>query len=163
MSDQLESREPGTKEMLEHAWRYFALHAAQRLSLFNFFVVISLSASAGIAACIQRGGLFHLAGVGLGAFLALASFVFWKLDQRTAFLVRHGEAAIAELEATLTVPRARLVYSEPERFAPHARGFFLFRMWTYGTSFRLVFIVMGVVGVLGGTMALVRYFAEKSH
>jgi hypothetical protein len=151
---------PSLKDMLEHAWRYFELHALQRISLFNFFVVISVSVSAGLAACIQKGGLFHLVGAALGAVLVLVSFVFWKLDQRTAFLVKHAERAIADLEAGLSVPSARLLSSEPEAFAPQRTGFCITRMWTYGAAFRLVFCVMGGVGVVGGLLAVVRYFAE---
>src|SRR5580704_16155126 len=55
-----------TQVMLEHAWRYFALHANQRMSLFNFFLVLAGLISAGLAACLQRTGSFQLLGVALG-------------------------------------------------------------------------------------------------
>jgi len=149
--------DPSVKDVLEHAWRYFALHANQRILLFNFFVVISASVSAGLAACLQKGGVFQLVGGGLGMLLVLISFIFWKLDQRTAFLVKHGERAITDLEAALPFPAAHLLSSEPEVSAPRRRGFWPLRMWTYGTAFRVMFAAMGLVGVLGGALAFSRY------
>jgi hypothetical protein len=101
---------PSAKDMLEHAWRYFSLHAQQRLSLFNYFLLASGSVVAGLAACLQRSGLFQILGTGLGALLVLISFVFWKLDQRSAFLVKHAEEALTELESTFQNPAVRLVY-----------------------------------------------------
>lgn len=148
---------PSLKDMLEHAWRYFALHATQRISLFNFFVVISASLSAGLATCLQKGGVFQLVGAGLGGLLALISFLFWKLDQRTAFLIKHAERAITDLEADLPSRSAHLLSKEPEVSADRTKGFWIRRMWTYGAAFRLMFLVMGTVGTIGAALALARY------
>jgi hypothetical protein len=104
---------PPAKDMLEHAWRYFAIHAQQRLSLFNYFLLASGSVAAGLAACLQRSGLFQVLGTALGALLTLISFIFWKLDQRSSFLVKHAEDALAELESTFPNSLAKLVYREP--------------------------------------------------
>ena len=149
--------EPSVKDMLEHGWRCFSLHAAQRISLFNFFLVVSGSITAVLAASLQQGGLFSLLGVGLGSVLVLVSFIFWKLDQRTAFLVKHGEAGIIELESALPVATARLVSREPVRTAAKERGFVLSRMWTYGTAFRVVFTIMGLVGAAGAIVSWCKY------
>lgn len=142
------------REMLDHAWRYFALHAGQRISMFNFFVVVSGLVGAGLGACLQKGGHFYLLGAGLGALLSLVSFVFWKLDQRTSFLVKHAEDAISELEQSFPVTNARLVGNE--RPKTDAEGS---RLWTYGAAFRLVFRVVASIGVLGTILCLVAYAA----
>jgi hypothetical protein len=151
---------PSLPDLLEHAWRYFALHANQRISLFNFFVVISGSISAGLAASLQKGGSFHLLSFGLGMLLAFISFLFWKLDQRTAFLVKHAERAITTIEAGLPLPSAHVLSNEPAAAAPERRGFWPLQMWTYGTAFRAMFLTMGLVGVGGGILALVLYLAR---
>jgi ABC-type uncharacterized transport system permease subunit len=70
------NQEASARDMLEHAWRYFALHAGQRMSIFNFFLVLSGIVAAGLAACLQRHGPFQLIGVALGVLLALVSFTF---------------------------------------------------------------------------------------
>ena len=41
------------KELQEYAWQYFALHASQRMSLFNFFVASSSVVTAALC------GTFH--------------------------------------------------------------------------------------------------------
>ncbi len=148
---------PSVKEMLEHGWRDFSLHAGQRLQLFNFFIVLSGSLTAALAACIQKDGLFLAVGIALGAFLAVLSIVFWKLDQRTAFLVKHAEDGIMELEAAFPIATAKLLTREPARTASRQQGFFLSRMWTYRVAFLVVFALMGLVGVSGSLVCLVRF------
>ncbi len=149
--------EPPVKDMLEHAWRSFALHAGQRMSLFNFFLIVSASVGAALAASFQRSGLFHVLGIGLGCLLVLISFIFWKLDQRTSFLVKHGEEALIELESSFDVTDARLVSREPVRTAAHEKGCVLSRMWTYGTAFRFVFWIMGIIGATGAAVSCARW------
>jgi hypothetical protein len=133
---------------LEHAWRYFALHAGQRISIFNFFLLVSGSIGAGLAACLQKGGAFDFVGCGLGALLMLVAFAFWKLDQRTAFLIKHAESAISAIEATMPVA-GRLVSTEASATdAERGRQRGLARMWTYGQVFRVVYAAMGAVGLI---------------
>ena len=70
------------QEVLTHAWRYCELHAAQRLSLFSFFLVVSGVVIARLAARVQLSGFTfrRLIGTGLGWLLAVVTFTFWKLD-----------------------------------------------------------------------------------
>ena len=153
----MSNNEPTSRDMLEHAWRYFDLHAQQRISLFNYFLIASGSVAAGLAASLQQSGLFQILGAGLGTLLILISFVFWKLDQRTAFLVKHAEEALTELETTFQNPAARLVYREPLRTAVRESGFIIARMWTYGAVFRLVYAVMAIVGFTGAAISWARF------
>ena len=84
-----------TEDYRNHAWRYFELHANQRIAVFNFFLVLSGLIAAGLAAAVQAAGLLLVVGAVLGLLLALVSFIFWKLDQRTSFLIKHAEQALA--------------------------------------------------------------------
>lgn len=104
-----------TGELLEHAWRYFELHANQRISIFNYFVVISGAVSAGIAATWQGSQHFSIVGIVLGLLLSVVSFVFWKLDQRVSFLIKHAESALAEVEQSLPAHSVRLFLLEPNK------------------------------------------------
>lgn len=101
--------------MLAHAWRYFELHANQRMSVFNFVLALSGVASAGLAALLQGSSRLSFLGVLRGVLLALVAFVFWKLDQRVSFLIKHAEAALSELEHALPDERARLFLCEPAK------------------------------------------------
>jgi hypothetical protein len=158
------SAEAPNREMLEHAWRYFALHAGQRMSIFNYFLVLSSIVAAGLASCIQRNGPFQLLGAGLGALLALVAFTFWKLDQRTSFLIKHAENAIAELEHGFPIQCSRLISAEQEHTKKNLSAASRFkRLWTYGRSFRLVFAVMGFVGIVGAAACLYLYIYQPGH
>lgn len=143
---------------LEHAWQYFELHSKQRLTTFNFFLFLSGAASAGVAAALQGSAHFAILGVALGLLLILASFLFWKLDQRTSFLIKHAEACITSIETACLPEAARVFSSEPSRLLAaqvSARGWR--RIWTYGLCFRISFLVMAAVGASGAGIALLRY------
>jgi hypothetical protein len=145
------------KEMRAHVWNYFTIHAGQRISMFNFFLVLTGLVAAGLAACLQGQGVLRLLGAVMGLFLAVVALAFFKLDQRSSFLVKHAEGAMVKLESTFTVAEARIFTAEiPDTAAgtllPASR-----RMWTYGTSLRFIFLVTGLAGLSGGILSLCRY------
>lgn len=129
--------QPPDKTM-DHAWRYFALHAQQRMSVFNFFVVLSGILSTGIAASLQ-GGKPTLVTATLGALLAVFAFVFQRLDRRGAQFVKLAEDALVAGEARCMPDYARIFSLE------HAST--LTGTWTFGRSFRLIFAVMAIAGL----------------
>jgi hypothetical protein len=139
---------------LHHAWRYFALHANQRMSVFNFFLVLSGLVSAGLATIIQGPQRLAAIGIALGILLALVSLVFWKLDQRVSFLLKLSESALAELESSLPAG-SRLFANEPSLTDKECaeRG-----MWTYGHSFRLTFLSVGIFGLSGSILSALKVF-----
>jgi hypothetical protein len=142
----------------EHAWKYFELHANQRIAVFNFFLVLSGALSAGIAATLQGSQHFALLGVGLGVLLALVAFVFWKLDQRVSFLVKHAESALVQIEGAFPDPSLQLFHREPSLTAAAKEASGLWgRLWTYGQVFRLLFWAMALFGVAGAVLCWLRF------
>jgi hypothetical protein len=135
------------KDALDHAWRYFELHAGQRMASFNFFIVVGSLILTGFGGCLATPELKPL-GVFLGATLSLTSLVFFFLDARTSFLIKHAEAAMVHLEAAAPIG-GRLVTSEQ---AVTAKS----RMPTYGFCFRTTFLMFGLVGLLGAFFSAVR-------
>ena len=61
---------------LNHATKHFEIHAAQRLTAFNFFIVISGAILAAIAASLQKPDEFGLPGAALSLLLVALSFIF---------------------------------------------------------------------------------------
>jgi hypothetical protein len=105
----------GEKDTLDHVRQYFAIHAAQRMTTFNFFLVLAGFILAGLAACLRDPATMRWAGTLLGSLLTVVSFIFWKLDERVAFLLKHAEKALAEVEERhLEFEGARLFCNEPE-------------------------------------------------
>lgn len=136
---------------LDHAWRYFALHAQQRMSVFNFFIVLSGILATGIGAGFQAGKSMAFVVMTLGLLLALLSFVFYRMDRRGSELVKRAEDALIEGENTCMPIFARIVAKERKHRDPTE----LPKTWTFGNSFRIVFVAMGFVGV--GTFILSLY------
>jgi hypothetical protein len=132
----------------DHAWRYFEIHAGQRMSMFNFFTVLAGITLAGIGATLQGTPSFSAIGVVLGLLLALLSFVFWKLDQRVAFLVKHAELAHEHAETVLLPPEIRLFCGEPGAHATACQNKPVHRRyWTFGRSLRFTFGAMAAIGL----------------
>ena len=70
------------KEARTYVWGYFALHADQRMKLFNFFLILSglilgaFPAVRGMASGTKTVALLPL-------LLVLTAFIFWRLEKRT--------------------------------------------------------------------------------
>ena len=156
MSNQRGNRAP--EDFRNHAWKYFELHAKQRMAIFNFFVVLSGFIATGIAAAFQVAGQILLVGAVLGLLLPIVSFIFWKLDQRVSFLIKNAEKALIASENTLSEPSIRLFTNEVgQTKAAKSSGCSWSRQWTYGECFRTMFVLMGMLGLLGSCLSVARY------
>ncbi len=124
------------------------------MTMFNFFVVLSGLVTAGLGTTLQGPSRLAILGIFLGLLLMLLSFVFWKVDQRAAFLVKHAEVACIEIERHLLPPAAQLFASEQASFHHATVGKAIRGPWTFGRSLRVAFAGMALVGaaatVMGG-------------
>ncbi|MDR6772673.1 hypothetical protein [Azospirillum sp. BE72] len=149
-----------TDKGLDHAWRYFALHAQQRISVFNFFVVLSGIISAGIGAGLQGGKPMAPVVAMLGGLLMLFSFLFFKLDQRGSELVKIAENALASGETACMPNFARVILDEAQRGRAGSQGNDTKLVtWTFGRSFRLIFRIMGAVGAVASVISIYRWIS----
>jgi hypothetical protein len=145
------------KEMREHVWQYFTVHASQRMAMLNLFLVLTGIVAAGLAACVQGQGVVRLLGGVLGIVLFLVAFVFSKLDARTSFLVKHAEQAMIHLEKEFPADEARLFALEAPKTAMTGLHAPVVKMWTYGASLRFLFWTTGIAGLGGGAVSVCRY------
>lgn len=149
---------PSSQSAIDHSWRYFELHANQRLTVFNFFVLFSGILTAGLAATLQGSERLALVGVAVGTLLCLLSWIFWKLDQRVSFLIKHAERSIGFIERGSLPKEAQLFSDEAAEFSKHLQSCSSWRSpWTYGRCLRVVFVVMAGVGGFGSLLALFRF------
>src|ERR1039457_3033563 len=81
----------------DYAWKYFNLHANQRLAVFNFYIFISALIITGYLTMIKTEGV-TLIGAVFSVLLMFISFVFWKLDLRSKQILKNAEAALKYLE-----------------------------------------------------------------
>lgn len=136
------------KSMLEHAWRYFEMHAAQRITVFNFFVATSGLLIAGLVFALRAGKSASSLGIAAGLALIALAFLFWKLDQRVSSMIKESEKIIAKIEeSAITDPSLRVIAAEQKMTS--GKKFTFWENWTYGQAFRRIFIVVGLVGFIG--------------
>jgi hypothetical protein len=99
----LESRKQQVDTLRDYAWSWFAYHAAQRTSMFNYSLIAAalFSAAFGTAA----GKSAKVAGV--VAFVgAIVTFSFWLIDGRNRDLVSRAESVLTALEKEIFVNAA---------------------------------------------------------
>jgi len=144
-----ESIQPPDKA-LDHAWRYFALHAQQRISVFNYFIAFSGIMAAGVGATIKT--MPSIAAV-IAFILAALSFVFYKLDARASELVKISEKALIDGERLSMPPYAQVVAIEARGGAVDLQNASS-ATWTFGQCFRFIFGLVGMAATVGGLLSV---------
>ena len=144
------------KEARAYAWGYFALHADQRMRLFNFFLILS-AFLLGAFSAVKKLAPGPMAESALPLLLVLVAFVFWRLEERTRALVKNGEDALRFLDEEW--PRKLLSDQTPGYLRLFERDDHLMelakeRRWvkyfppiSYAESFRITYLTTGVVGL----------------
>jgi hypothetical protein len=147
--------DPTLKDHREYAWQYFSLHAQQRMSLFNFFVVFSSLAVTGLSATFQEKTRSHTIGIGFGILLMVVSFIFWRLEERVRFLIKHAENALKWIENKCPLdnqqdePHELCLFTREESRTEGKQPY------TYSRCFRLAFLVFGLVGLVGAVASII--------
>jgi len=159
------------REQRRWAWDYFELHAGQRMSLFNFFVLISALLTAGLASTFKKDCDLQLLAFILGLSLLVISLVFWRLDLRVGSFVKHAEETLKSLEKPWEKEEGNLdensaLFSAEDRKTTKLRAdlrkkYRCFQPWicpvTYYECFRLVYIVFAVIGIAGMILSVVGF------
>lgn len=99
--------------MREHAWSYFQLHAQQRLTVFNFYIVLAGALTAGLVASLPRAEEQTALPVALGSLLLFFSFVFARLDVRNRTLIKNAEGGLRQIESSWAAERGEKVTALP--------------------------------------------------
>lgn len=158
----------------EYAWNWFQYHASQRLTAFNFFLILVGLISVSYVQAVEHGWIG--VGVAIGVLGALVSFGFWALDIRNEELIACGWNALLEIEKSTDVNivsqgdvRARLadaIGSSPLHTGllgrvlsahPSTASVFKHRTWL-----RLIMSVTGFVFVAGAVWAASHYPGSTS-
>jgi hypothetical protein len=85
---------------LTYAWEWFKYHAGQRVSMFNYFLIITGIFANAYVAMLKDGSkqMLTLGGMALGVVGALTAIGFVVLDYRNGSLVERGESVLKSLE-----------------------------------------------------------------
>jgi hypothetical protein len=134
------TQETHLQNALDHAWRYFELHAGQRMQSFNHFLTLSSVVVAALGSCVVSAQ-FRPFGIVPGVLLIVCAASFYFLDARTSFLIKHAESQLILLE-NQAPPAGQVVKREEEKTREGSPP-------TYGACFRTLFFTFGLVGILG--------------
>ncbi len=89
------TRDLTDKDFYQQACSYFYYHAEQRTTMINFFIAV-------FAACIALYGSlikeYSLASFLISLFLFIVSRLFYSIDIRNRFDVKHSQSVIAQIE-----------------------------------------------------------------
>ena len=147
----------------DYAWKYFALHADQRLKTFNFYLIVATLIVGAFATLLKEAKDWRWLSI-LPFLLTFLSFVFWKLDLRNKQLVRNGETALKFLDEQSGVqdngdePHVLKLFAHND-YVTKARKRYpdvspLEAHFSYSTCFYCVFLVFGVSSFILGLFCL---------
>ena len=142
-------------DLLDHAWRHFDFHAKQRLSLFNFCIIWAGLIIAAWSQAMTGATPRPAVGVILGLILLVSSVVFWRMDQRNAFLTKMAEEVLDEAEQAVFGKPVLFDAARADRKLRKGFSFLVARHWSHGQSLRLLFALLGIVGMLGASFSLI--------
>ena len=142
------------------------MQAGQRLTTFNFYVVISTVLCTGLAATFKTDTNNPVLGVLFGFLLVLFSLIFWKLDQRNNNLIKSAENALKFFENTSDfgdqdgVPHVVKRFLREESETSELKNSRTWKLWrnaySYSECFWLVFAIFSFVGIAGFAWSILR-------
>lgn len=145
-------------KVLEMSWDYFKLLAQQRVTHFNLFIVILGAMSAVLATQLYtdlRGNLISLA---LSIVQLLLCFIFYKIDVRNKFLIKHNEQIIIEYESKFDKRVPKIFYSEKNKTQCirdiDKRKLFFFRQLSTSQLYNLFYSFFAFVSIFEGVIAI---------
>lgn len=148
------------QEKIDYVWSYFELHANQRMSTFNFYIVIAALTTNAIATSYESitQSLFPCAIFSM--LLSFVSYIFWKLDQRCSKLIKHAEESLKALEAERSDdsgPGSACLFTEESKLP--STSITDWKIWSYSLSyskcFTSVFAAFGSIGLLSFVYCMV--------
>lgn len=131
--------------VFEHLWKYFEIHAQQRMTVFNYYIVIAGATLTGIGFCLQQGVDYNYVASFLGFFLMLSSFLFWKLDERVSTLIKEVESALIEFESEMGSDKYSIFTNDKNNRELSSS---IISTWSFGKCFRYSFSIMGYLGFI---------------
>jgi len=141
------------------AWDYFNTHASQRMTIFNFYVVLSSVTATSYFASFKADSNLESARWLLAVLLCFFAFIFWKLDQRNKALIKNAERALRWFEQAEQVDTVAKVFTQEELETKgkidESKGWRVLLFWrlhlSYSDCFNFVYVTFALVGFGGLT------------
>ncbi|QNW91633.1 hypothetical protein IC799_01070 [Acinetobacter seifertii] len=132
-----------SEKLVEHVWKYFEIHSQQRMTLFNFFILVVGGIISAIGFCLQsEKDLGFLIDV-FSITLIVISFLFYKLDQRTSFLIKRSEKYLIKIEQSYLNSQIEIFSKDNSDLEDENDKRSINKIWTYGYIFKLTYMLVG--------------------
>jgi hypothetical protein len=151
----------------KQAWDYFQMHSSQRLTTFNFYIVISSVVTTALFSTFQKDYNAPVIGIPLGLLLILFSYIFWKVDIRNRQLIKGAEAALKYFENTWALedkdgePHVAKIFHHEEFATRERKANRSMLPWnsyySYSNSFNRIFLGFAIIGLIGVVIATIRF------
>jgi Mn2+/Fe2+ NRAMP family transporter len=145
----------------DYAWSWFEYHAGQRMSVFRFFMVFATVTGAAVIQAYKSEMYFST--MLLGIVLLLASFAFWRLDLRSADLIKVAERYLggSELDLARVVGKdIRLTYESDNPHNPFAKDLRFKRLLSFRVVFGWIFKFAMAVGLITALVGGAEYYSQ---
>ena len=139
----------------EFHWKYFSLHADQRLKTFNFFIVVS-AIFIGAYMNMLDGAEENVLLIIFPIIIALISFVFWKLDIRTKHMIKNAEKAIKSIDSKLLEEYGD-EYAYMNLFQHDDNIQAERKDYSYSKCFSFIFILIILLGISAATYYTIKF------
>ena len=123
----------------EQAWKYFELHSRQRMQIFNYYIIIATAIIAGIGTFLGLKTIVTLIIIGLEVILIALTIVFWMLDRRTRFLIKHSEEYLIALEISDKERVIDIFSTESKKKT---------RILSYKDAFAIMYVIFILLGII---------------
>lgn len=130
------------KEYRDQAWKYFEMHAKQRMTLFSFYITISTALVAAIGVLLNKRDINVFLIISLGILMIVLSLVFWILDHRTRYFIHLAEKALRKIEKKYPKKSFKLVMTQ-ERESKRMP-----RIFRYSFALRVVYVLIMLLGLV---------------
>ena len=91
-----------TRLQHDHAWKWFELHAKQRMQMFNYFLIITGILANALVAAHKEGFRYVTIAIGVLGLFACAGFAVF--DKRNRQMAAEGEDVLEKLEKDFIFP-----------------------------------------------------------
>ncbi len=131
-----------------HAWEWFKYHASQRMTVFNFFLLITAALTTGFVTTVV--GQHYLAALALAAIELIVIASFFQLDRRNSQLVKIGERYLDFEERRL----AELINNPSIRFVEEAERKPMRYFYSFRQVIQVLFVAVGFITLIGIGLSL---------
>jgi len=147
------------KDQREYAWKYFALHAEQRLKTFHFFIILSAILSGAIFTIMKDVSNIVYA-IPMCYLISFLAFIFWKLDQRNKELIKHSENVLKSIETCFELQCDNIPNLFKDEGKKNNKNKFFIPLinsrWSYSNCFNWIFFIFGISGFISASLLLIK-------